>query len=70
MAKYNYKITKIIIYFCKIIGVYLVHLITRKSLGEIIRKLSVIESRKFSQSIGIFSLRNLISASANSLHVL
>ena len=49
---------------------YFVHLITRKSSGEMIRKLSVIESRKFSQSIGIFSLRNLISASANCLHVL
>ena len=55
--------------FCKKI-VYLVHLITRKSSCEMILKLSVIESRKFSQSIGIFSLRNLISASANCLHVL
>ena len=49
--------------------IYLVHLITQKSSREMIRKLSVIESRKFSQSIGIFSLRNMISASANSLPI-
>ena len=43
-----------------------VHVITRKSLGEMTRKLSVTESHSFAQFLGTVSRRNLKVASANS----
>jgi len=46
-----------------------VHAITRKSLGDMTRKLSVTESRNFVQSLGTVSRRNLRVAPANSRYV-
>jgi len=48
---------------------YPVHVITRKSLGEMTRKLSVTESHSPAQFLGTVSRRNPRVASANSRHV-
>ena len=45
--------------------IYLVQIITRKSLGEMTRKLSVTESRNLCQFRGTFSRRNSSVAAAN-----
>ena len=49
--------------------VYPVHVTTRKSLGDITRKLSVTELRSCAQLRGTFSRRNSSVASANWVHV-
>ena len=48
---------------------YPVHVTTRKSLGDMTRKLSVTESRSCAQLRGTFSRRNSSVASANWVHV-
>ena len=50
-------------------AVYPVHAITRKSLGDMTRKLSVTESHRFAQLRGTVSRRKPSVASANWLHV-
>jgi len=50
-------------------GVYPVHATTRKSLGDMTRKLSVTESRRSAQLRGTFSRRKSSVASANWAHV-
>ena len=52
------------------INVYPVHVITRKSLGDMMRKLSVTESQRSSQFRGTFSRRKLSVASAKWAKVL
>ena len=49
--------------------IYLVHAITRKSLGDMTRKLSVTESHRFAQLRGTVSRRKSRVASANWVHV-
>jgi len=49
--------------------VYFVHVITRKLLGDMTRKLSVTESRNRAQFLGTLSRRNPSVASANWLKV-
>src|SRR5271165_2648320 len=49
--------------------VYPVHAITRKSLGDMTRKLSVTESHRFAQLRGTVSRRKPSVASANWVHV-
>jgi len=49
--------------------VYPVHATTRKSLGDMTRKLSVTESRRSAQRRGTFSRRKSSVASANWAHV-
>ena len=52
-----------------LICVYPVHAITRKSLGDMTRKLSVTESHRFAQLRGTVSRRKPSVASANWVHV-
>ena len=49
--------------------VYSVHATTRKSLGDMTRKLSLTESHRLTQFRGTFSRRNSSVASANWAHV-
>ena len=49
--------------------IYPVHVTTRKSLGDMTRKLSVTELRSCAQLRGTFSRRNSSVASANWVHV-
>src|SRR5271166_5788323 len=49
--------------------IYPVHAITRKSLGDMTRKLSVTESHRFAQLRGTVSRRKPSVASANWVHV-
>ena len=49
--------------------IYSVHAITRKSLGDMTRKLSVTESHMSAQFRGTFSRKNPSVASANWAHV-
>ena len=57
------------LYWVLELDIYPVHVITRKSLGEMTRKLSVTESHSPTQFLGTVWRRNPRVASANSRHV-